>query len=183
MIESSALATSIKDKLSSLTDEQKRDIDSVHDAWASGVQEYIEANLKFSGAYIGTIPGPAPDTLSGTYSWSVNSFVLEGSTLKGAAATSFNTWVTAFETALKAISFAGADDTEIVTLATPIVLTPLSLSISQADLNDIENADAGIDIIAEDIATNILATVVTTLTAEATSSGSGTGTVTGITLI
>lgn len=172
------LKNAIKAKLDALSDVDKSNPTLVHNAWATGCKEYITSNAEIQGTYVGTLPGPLPDPLSGTYDWNVSTFIMLGVTLQAAAVGGFLTWKTALELSIKAIIFLGPDKTNTITLTAPIVIAPFVLSLVQTDILNVSSAEEALLIISTKIVDSLKATVVTALTASSTSTSGGSGTTT-----
>lgn len=182
-ISASDLSASIKNKLNSATRTSSL---SVHNAWADGIREYLTDNLQVSGAYSGTtntVP-PVTDPLNGNYDWAVTTYVLTGSMLLDAVsgstnpAAAFAAWIGAIETATKAITFVGPDIQEKITTSPGLVFSAFSFSISQSDIEDAEDLDEIVDIIAGKMYDSLIATNISGVTSSATSTTPGSGTVT-----
>lgn len=178
-ITAQGLKTSIQLELGSLTNEQKSDPAQAQQAWADGVTNYLNGNLQVSGIYVGTISGPAPDPLNGTYDWTFTGITISGATLLAQAGSGgFSGWVSSLELQLQSAQVLGVDDSGLITTTTPVTLAAISLGIQQADMNDATTVDEALTNFCQKFVSELLQTVMTPVSSAATSTSPGTGTVT-----
>ena len=179
-VTASGLKDEIVGNINVLSDTDKADTNSVHDAIATGIVDYLTANLQANGTYAGVLTGAPPptDPLSGPYVWSVNTMTLTGAQLVVGAAGSFTGWVTAIQTGIATVTFVGGDDTGVITTSVPALLPAYNLSsLTQAVLGESDSFDSCWTAICGEIITNLLATVPAPTPVAAVSTSPGTGTV------
>lgn len=173
----------IRTELSSLSEENVYDSLAVHTAWADGIRNYITANLKITGNYIGmtNINPLLSDPLNGEYVWGVSTFELSGEVLRnqihGLSTTGFNVWVFEIESAIQEIQFIGLDETEKITAQLLLPLEDFVFNISKEDLTVSEDVSDGITILAQKLYESIVGLDVSEKIAQATSTTPGTGSI------
>jgi hypothetical protein len=133
--------------------------------FALELSSFITSNYKLNGTYSGTIAGPSPDPLNGTYKWANPSITISGTNLYNEAhnptdipthlisldrnvyPNSYNSWITQLAVEISLTEFLGKDITNKITIGSvksvitlPIVTLPFTPTTSTAIYTTIINA-------------------------------------------
>lgn len=168
-----------------------------HQAWADVLNTEFDAVLTLDGAYVGTIPGPSPDPLNGTYTWEFTNWTATGAGLlagiTGGSGSGVEDWLNSLETFWKVVQTDTTDQTVTIT-AISITLVNLNFTLTDIILGDVHDGLTGeqiraltwsdyYNVITQYLIDDMDGIVSSNPTSPATSSGGGTGTVTWQTTI
>jgi hypothetical protein len=107
-----------------------------HNKLAEVLNTEFEADMQIQGTYVGTVPGPAPDPLNGTYYFSYNNYILTGAAM-AAATIDFPTWVNYIDTTYKTVVINSSDDTSTINLSGSGTHIAWDFTLTQQDFIDI----------------------------------------------